>query len=193
MQQLKRTRVGPASGSVDAGCSKGLISVRCNLKLISAPAHPPQTSVTSTLHPKPRSRSRRFFRIYLFFTFSMEQSFCFVNGIHLDQTAKKRMRRHVMIGKNAGRTLHRRSKKELLRTETVVVRNAVSNVRQWNRRDGLECYEPLSIQNHVLTGFSFPVDLTLHHAETISNCKFEHKEYREKILKFCYSSCALRR
>jgi hypothetical protein len=41
---------------------------------------------------------------------SMQQAFLFIDGIHASKSSKRQMRRHVMRGKNAGRTLHRPSK-----------------------------------------------------------------------------------
>ncbi|KAH7182594.1 uncharacterized protein B0J16DRAFT_343928 [Fusarium flagelliforme] len=40
----------------------------------------------------------------------MEQTFFFVDGLKADRKSKKLMRRHVMKGKNAGKTFHRPSK-----------------------------------------------------------------------------------
>ncbi|KAH7202254.1 hypothetical protein DER44DRAFT_887277 [Fusarium oxysporum] len=40
----------------------------------------------------------------------MEQTFFFVDGLNADKTSKKLMRRHVMKGKNAGKTFHRPSR-----------------------------------------------------------------------------------
>jgi hypothetical protein len=35
----------------------------------------------------------------------MAQTFFFINGIHVDKASKRQMRRHVMKGKNAGKTV----------------------------------------------------------------------------------------
>jgi hypothetical protein len=43
-------------------------------------------------------------------SFSMETTFHFVDARQTDRAAKRRMRSHVMKGKNAGRTIHRRSR-----------------------------------------------------------------------------------
>ncbi|KAH7144929.1 hypothetical protein DER46DRAFT_85531 [Fusarium sp. MPI-SDFR-AT-0072] len=40
----------------------------------------------------------------------MEHNFFFVDGLNADKTSKKLMRRHVMKGKNAGKTFHRPSR-----------------------------------------------------------------------------------
>ena len=83
------------------------------------------------------------------------------------------MRRHVMIGKNAGKTLHRRSRKELGRFESGMIKTPESRAVQGSHRRRLEYYEPASLYHHVLAGLSFPVELTPHFAEIISNCKLE--------------------
>lgn len=104
----------------------------------------------------------------------MQQTFCFVNGTHVDKLTKKRMRRHVMMGKNAGRTIHRKSKRDLLPTQ-VARMPAVSSVAMpqeptYDRFAFLDNYRPDSIYNEVLCGLSFPVKLTAQFAEIISNC-----------------------
>ena len=40
----------------------------------------------------------------------MERSFLFVDGVQADKSSKRLLRRHVMKGKNAGKTVHRRSR-----------------------------------------------------------------------------------
>ena len=40
----------------------------------------------------------------------MEKTFYFIDGIRPDKTSKKLMRRHVMKGKNSGKTIHRPSR-----------------------------------------------------------------------------------
>lgn len=153
---------------------RGLNSVhgRPNLASVAGHMHPrkgpreqPLEQVWHPLFNRSHDRNTIIHREHLFITFTMEQSFCFVNGMQLDRVAKKQMRRHVMMGKNAGKTVHRRSKKELLRVQTAAVKR---------KKEGLECYEPISIHDNVLTGLSFPVDLTLQHAEIISNCKLKN-------------------
>ena len=100
----------------------------------------------------------------------MQQTFCFVNGREVDRLTKKKLRRHVMIGKNAGKTFHRRSRKDLARIEAAVVQLPDSRAHQLYRQRNLDYYQPASIYNNVLTGLSFPVELTPHFAEIISNC-----------------------
>jgi hypothetical protein len=44
----------------------------------------------------------------------MEDSFLFVDSAAVDGPLRKRIRRHVMAGRNAGKTFHRRSRLELV-------------------------------------------------------------------------------
>lgn len=43
----------------------------------------------------------------------MADSFLFVDSARVDGSLRKRIRRHVMAGRNAGKTFHRRSKLDL--------------------------------------------------------------------------------
>lgn len=116
----------------------------------------------------------------------MTQEFCFVNATDIDKMTKKRMRRHVMMGKNAGKTVHRRSKKDQIHVQHTgakeVVRIPMVSIESVDQGKNipfrLRYYEPLSIYNNVLTGLSFPVEITPHFAETISNCKLRSPSVR---------------
>ena len=85
----------------------------------------------------------------------MEQQFFFIDGMHADRAAKRRMRRHVMKGKNAGKTFQRRSKAGLQLVRRQPVANGISR----------------SICNPLLT-FPFPVVVTPVEGKTISDCKY---------------------
>lgn len=71
----------------------------------------------------------------------MQQNFFFVDGLNADKTSKKLMRRHVMKGKNAGKTFHRPS-----RTNQVVQCRPMERVPR-----------PLATQ---FFSFPFPVPVT---------------------------------
>lgn len=43
----------------------------------------------------------------------MEKTFLFIDGHQADRSTKRLMRRHVMMGKNAGKTIHRPSRRDL--------------------------------------------------------------------------------
>ncbi|KAF4465537.1 hypothetical protein FALBO_7621 [Fusarium albosuccineum] len=61
----------------------------------------------------------------------MEQTFFFVDGVHADRASKRLMRRHVMKGKNAGKTFKRQSRLSLQvaqrHTLTRIARPVISN------------------------------------------------------------------
>ncbi|KAF1964065.1 hypothetical protein BU23DRAFT_494060 [Bimuria novae-zelandiae CBS 107.79] len=116
----------------------------------------------------------------------MEQTFCFVNGAQIDRSTKRQMRRHMMMGKNAGKTVQRRSKKELAwksfegkdnqskkeilqrgNRDLDAVTLPVNRIGRWAQAH-LHYYEPTSIYDNVLSGLAFPVELTPHFAEVIS-------------------------
>ncbi|KAF2451561.1 hypothetical protein P171DRAFT_515562 [Karstenula rhodostoma CBS 690.94] len=103
----------------------------------------------------------------------MQQEFCFVNGTHVDKLTKKRMRRHVMMGKNAGRTIQRKSRRDIVPYQVTKIA-AVSSVAicqqpAFDRYAYVDNFREDSIYNDVLFGLSFPVQLTSHFAEVISN------------------------
>ncbi len=47
----------------------------------------------------------------------MDQNFFFVDGMHANKASRRQMRRHVMKGKNAGKTLNRPSKPKRQNTQ----------------------------------------------------------------------------
>lgn len=106
----------------------------------------------------------------------MVQAFYFVDATHIDKSTKKRMRRHVMIGKNAGKTIARRSKKGSLKHHTMdnedvsIYANSVS-VRKTSAK--LDYYGPASVYNNVLSGPCFPVELTPEFSAVISTCRLK--------------------
>jgi hypothetical protein len=105
----------------------------------------------------------------------MQQTFCFVNGTHVDKLTKKRMRRHVMMGKNAGRTIHRKSRRDLIPPQVVKIPDvssvAIREEPTFDRFAFFDKYRPDRIYNNVLSGLSFPVTLTPQFGEIISNCR----------------------
>lgn len=111
-------------------------------------------------------------------TFSMQQSYCFINGTDVDKSTRKRMRRHVMIGKNAGKTIQRKSRRDSsqCRGKKAPTVSAVTLGPRPHRDyyPCMDCGKPdsWSICNHVLCGLDFPVKLTPHFAEVITNCMF---------------------
>lgn len=83
----------------------------------------------------------------------MEQTFLFVDGVNADRASKRLMRRHVMKGKNAGKTFHRPSKLGL----------------QMARRQLTTTTVARPICNPLLT-FPFPVKITPAEGKAIDDC-----------------------
>ena len=93
----------------------------------------------------------------------MGQTFLFIEGIDADQASKRLMRRHVMKGKNVGKTLHRPTRPDL---------------RAARRQAYAKAYPKLCPENQVaavfgnpLLTFSFPVQVTPQAIQTINDCK----------------------
>lgn len=84
----------------------------------------------------------------------MGQTFYFIDGFNADRASKKLMRRHVMKGKNTGKTLHRPSRLGLQ------VAQRPANTNQVTEATG----------NPLLT-FSFPVEVTPYAVKIIDDCK----------------------
>jgi hypothetical protein len=82
----------------------------------------------------------------------MEQKFFFVDGLHADKTSKRLMRRHVMKGKNAGKTFHRPSR--------------AGRVIQYRVTERIE--QPIGTQ--FLT-FPFPVPVTKVASRALHDCE----------------------
>lgn len=82
----------------------------------------------------------------------MEQNFFFVNGLQADRASKKLMRRHVMKGKNAGKTLYRPS-----RAAQVVQCHTMERIAR-----------PIGTQ---FFSFPFPVPVTKVASKAIHDCQ----------------------
>ncbi|OIW27630.1 hypothetical protein CONLIGDRAFT_716076 [Coniochaeta ligniaria NRRL 30616] len=89
-----------------------------------------------------------------------EKTFYFVNGLDADRASKKLMRRHVMKGKNAGKTFHRPSRVALQKARRP------SAVDCYHQEARYEYWMPLSAQTgmrsvgNALLSFSLPVEVT---------------------------------
>jgi len=116
---------------------------------------------------------------------SMETSFAFVDGTNVDKSTRKMMRRHVMMGKNAGKTIHRRSKRDLLLRRhaapvtapppsscsmALAAKESGAAFAITPSQYAWERVCPISLCPQVLDTFRFPVTLTRHNVEVISNC-----------------------
>ena len=101
----------------------------------------------------------------------MEKTFQFVDtSAELDKSTRKLMRSHVMKGKNAGRTVHRRSKFEL--GEWGTPRGAATFPDEEATKRNLDGLEPVARNlGSVLRTFRFPVELSENSLKMINQCK----------------------
>jgi hypothetical protein len=99
------------------------------------------------------------------------KTFYFLNGLGADRASKKLMRRHVMKGKNAGKTFHRPSRVALQKARRP---SAVDYCHQELR---YEYWMPLSAQTgmrsvgNALLSFSLPVEVTPQSLMVINQCR----------------------
>lgn len=110
----------------------------------------------------------------------MDQKFLFVDGVETGKAARKRIRRHVMNGKNAGKKVHRRSRLDLIRPAPYYQKQKFSQQRepqivekQVTRMDqSLAC----PIMSHRSLGnpfrtLSYPVETTSYTINVFNQCK----------------------
>ncbi len=103
----------------------------------------------------------------------MEKMFHFVNASEVDGrvAGRREMRRHVMMGKNAGKTIHRPSRIAAAKHEASGcqrVGNAHALIRNAGRAE--RSYRAI-IPIAGFRTFPSPVTLTEQYAEVISSCK----------------------
>ena len=115
----------------------------------------------------------------------MHQDFFFIDGIQADKTSKRLMRRHVMKGKNAGRTLHRpsRTKQRVSRSQAQFVSTLATcdTANEHEQHDNaLDWLLPLSpafmVSKRLGNGLSLgiPIQVTRESLEVINECKHGH-------------------
>lgn len=96
--------------------------------------------------------------------YGMGQTFLFIDGIDADQASKRLMRRHVMKGKNAGKTLHRPTRPDLRAVRRQAYAKAHPNLCPEN--------QVTAVFGNPLLTFSFPVQVTPRAIQTINDCEF---------------------
>lgn len=93
-------------------------------------------------------------------------TFLFVDGLSADRSARKRLRQHVMKGKNAGRKLNRRSRASPTERASPVI---PPQGLIFNRQN-------FSLAKHVrsfgvtMRSLPFPTKVTSHDLRTIDEC-----------------------
>lgn len=121
----------------------------------------------------------------------MGKSFYFVNGASKDNMKESReKRRHVMIGKNAGKTIHRPSRmkalKEKAREEKLNAKKSLALATRSTAARGKKRApsnpDPWSQVSTELPSYAFPVELTPQYLEVISDCKINcHDSFRPDV------------
>ena len=112
----------------------------------------------------------------------MPREFLFVDGLEVARKERRGMRRHVMLGKNAGKTVARRSRKHLQTTDASVPprRQPLSSQRDSHccGDDGHAQTLPGAISglpsddiDHVFLTLQCPVEVCLESRQIIHDCK----------------------
>jgi len=100
----------------------------------------------------------------------MEKAFQFVDSsAKVDRVTRKLMRSHVMKGKNAGKTVHRRSRLELGAGRTPCDDASFQN--ETRKRNSEELGPVPRNLGNVLRTFQFPVELSESSLKNIDQCK----------------------
>lgn len=107
----------------------------------------------------------------------MNKTFFFIDGIQPDRASKRRMRRHVMKGKNAGKTFHRPSRlgRANHQPNTTVVPPPLPVSRQPNKQRHYTdwiCVSSNTIRScgNALLTFSLPVAVSPYSLKIINEC-----------------------
>lgn len=112
----------------------------------------------------------------IYFQAMMERTFQFVdNSATVDVVTRKLMRSHVMKGKNTGKTLHRRSRLELVPSRTTQDYFETLSEDEAAKRRNLEISRPVERNlGNVLHTFHFPVELNESSLKSMHQCKYDH-------------------
>lgn len=106
----------------------------------------------------------------------MEKTFQFVDSTKVDSVTRKVMRSHVMRGKNAGKTVHRRSRLDLgagrMPYDNASPLRDLQSLHEAKRRDSEELRSIERNLGNVLCTFPFPVELSENSLKTIDRCKY---------------------
>lgn len=103
----------------------------------------------------------------------MEKTFKFVDSsAKVDRVTRKLMRSHVMRGKNAGKTVHRRSRFELSAGRTPCGDASFPN-EEARKRNAEELGPVARNLGNVLRTFQFPVELSESSLKSIDQCKYD--------------------
>lgn len=100
----------------------------------------------------------------------MEKTFQFVDtSAKVDSTTRKLMRSHVMKGKNAGKTVHRRSRRELGAGRATYDDTSFPE-NEARMRSSEELGPVAKSLGSALRTFQFPVELSENALKSVDNC-----------------------
>jgi hypothetical protein len=103
----------------------------------------------------------------------MAQTFFFINGIHVDKASKRQVRRHVMKGKNAGKTVNRPSRLKQHDAKRISNRG-VQDERTTDEGDPMAISIPaFGNLSNTSSVFWLPVEVTHQSLIVIHECKFK--------------------
>lgn len=110
----------------------------------------------------------------------MGEKFHFVDGIGADRASKRLMRSHVMKGKNAGKTLHRRTRPGARRQRSEVITKC-------RESEIAECQLASPVDTSLMLGsllrtLSTPVDFTRYSLGVIHKCMSAEPQVRQTYL-----------
>lgn len=111
----------------------------------------------------------------------MEGAFHFVDVLRTDKASKRLMRRHVMKGKNAGRTIHRRARREAPRCRRPEIVTSRREEETEVQKLKSPAAMPQCLQRQTL-GLSTPVGLTPYSLGVINKCTGKHPIRRIRIV-----------
>lgn len=103
----------------------------------------------------------------------MGDTFHFVDALRIDRASKRLARRHVMKGKNAGKTIHRRTQRMGLQRQRPEV--TAPSLEQEPRRFDLisPAVTPKYLGSQMLV-LTAPVDFTAYSLRVINQCMSAH-------------------
>lgn len=109
----------------------------------------------------------------------MEHPFLFVNGISVDRSVRKRIRRHVMTGRNVGKTHHRRSRLDLIRDvnrQTSEQNDSADPGNQQVYTTSTECFPIMNDRNlgNPFRDLSFSWEVPVSALGILEECEFRN-------------------
>ena len=103
----------------------------------------------------------------------MAQTFFFIDGIYADRASKRQMRRHVMKGKNVGKTLNRPSRWKQLDSKKISVRSVQYDGGADDGNSTAPIIPACGTLSNTSVVFWLPVEVTPQSLRVIHECEYE--------------------